>query len=40
MQVTDEMVRVACETYDGAPETDEADVAMRAASKTGGPEHG
>lgn len=31
MQVTDDMVRVACEAYDGAPETDEADVAMRAA---------
>lgn len=31
MQVTDEMVRVACETYDVTPETDGSDVAMRAA---------
>jgi len=35
MQVTDEMVRVACETYDGAPETDGSDVAMRAALNGG-----
>ena len=34
MQVTEKMVRAACDVYDSAPEADGADTAMRAALET------